>query len=355
MLLSLLSFSLVFCGSEDDTSLVISPPVLGDLALDESIDSSHGAFSLAVAVTLTSEGSVPIRQTGFLYSQTEASINDLDMDNLDLDELPLGVVRKSVANAHLLTDGNVIQATLSSLSENTSYHIRAYVITRTMRILSNTLNVSTKIAPVLGAISLDESVDSNRGISSLSVVASLSSRGSDPISQAGFIYSDTESSINSLNMDNLDISALNGLMHAPLQDPSSLADGSVIQSTLSSLSGGTIYYIRAYVINSAARVLSDTLDASTLIEQSPFQLSLDTESTTACLNASTPPLYTCILISPPATDSTIATFSIQGGTACASPNFTATSTIDGDTPMVTDSPNPQLQVTSFGLSATQDF
>ena len=266
-----------------------------------------------------------------------------------------------VENPSSLVDGSVIRATLTTLSEGTRYYIRVYVTVAdtNVRVLSNTLVATTKASPVLGVLSLDESIASNRGLSSISVAVNLSSRGSEPISQAGFIYSDTESNISSLDTDELDLSALAdaNLMHAPVEHPSSLVDGSVIRATLTTLSEGTRYYIRVYVTvaDTNVRVLSNTLSASTLLQQSPFQLSLDTESAAACLNASQPPVYTCALLSPPTAVSTLAIFSIHGGTACASPTFTATSTINGETPMITDSSNPQLRVAFFGLSPTRTY
>lgn len=207
------------------TTTESNAPVFGEMVLK-----GKNVKSFTLSVNLLDEGGSDVLISGFcwsLVSEGEPTIEDY-VQNMSLKE-------------------NSLSTTITDLSPDTEYYVRAYGVNANGIGYSKPLVVKTDEAttPVLSVITSKDST-----AFSIIVEARVISEGTTAISKAGFCWS-TSNQTPTVEDDSNDLT-------------SQLVDSnSVLSTTLSDIIPSTTYYIRAYAINEQGTSYSEVFTFKT--------------------------------------------------------------------------------------------
>ena len=183
---------------------VISLPTLGNV---ETI--SVGTHSATLSAAIVSDGNANISDCGLCYSTSaNPSLEDMHV-------------------SHGVPSGSEFTMTISGLTDNTSYHVRAYAINQLGVAYSEDFQFTTVaiVPPSLSSVTINSQED---GIATFKAV--VTSAGNGTISESGFVYSTTE---------------MPTLANSKLVS----SDKESLTATTEKLTIGTRYYVRAYATN----------------------------------------------------------------------------------------------------------
>ena len=186
------------------TMTIISLPTLGNV---ETI--SAGTHSATLSAAIVSDGNANISDCGLCYSTSaNPSLEDMHV-------------------SHGVPSGSEFTMTISGLTDNTSYHVRAYAINQLGVAYSEDFQFTTVaiVPPSLSSVTINSQED---GIATFKAV--VTSAGNGTISESGFVYSTTE---------------MPTLANSKLVS----SDKESLTATTEKLTIGTRYYVRAYATN----------------------------------------------------------------------------------------------------------
>ena len=209
------------------TSLTLAIPALGNTTV-----SGTTATTTSLSATITSDGGAAITEKGFYYGTNNP---------------PTEADTKVVATA----TGNDITAELSGLTPNTRYFVRAYAINSVGIAWGSVQSFTTaddRTTPSVGSVTA-----SNITESAVTLIATIIDNGGGTITEKGFCYT-TDPNTTPTTESNK-VTATN--------------EGNDISYTLTGLSAGTTYYIRAYANNGASIGYSDTITVTTSVSGTP--------------------------------------------------------------------------------------
>jgi len=203
---------------------------------DEILQIAKDEFSCEVSAKLIDEGGSEISLSGFCWSKVGESEPTTD---------------SSVINAHI--ENGSISAKITGLEANTEYQIRAYATNSDGIGYSKVIKVKTDVTktPVLSAITQKEASDF-----SVTVEAQIIDVGTSAVSKAGFCWSTTNQTP-TIDDENKDLT-------------SQLANGNTtFSASLSDLTPGATYYIRAYATNEQGTSYSEVFTFTTATAKAP--------------------------------------------------------------------------------------
>ncbi|MBR3979593.1 MAG: hypothetical protein IKJ98_00360 [Bacteroidales bacterium] len=183
--------------------------------------SEVGGKSFVVTAELTDDGG-GVSSIGFCYSTSE---------NPTIDD----------SNVSGITNGeNTFYATVTSLSPNTIYFVRAFATNSAGTSYSEQITVTTPaiLATVAGVTSSDITDVSFK------VSSEITANGGAEVTEKGFCYSTTE--------------------NPTIEDSKQAVDGDDFETTIAELENGTTYYVRAYAVNSVGTAYSEQISVLTL-------------------------------------------------------------------------------------------
>lgn len=202
------------------TSVEPTPPTL---AMNPVLDKDVSLTTAVVSAKITSDGGSAIKEQGFVLNTTgNPTVNDT----------------KISTNAD--ANGNLTQ-NLTNLTQNTTYHIRAYAINSLNKIgySEPTISFKTKVPVVATEITTLAATDVRDN--SAKVQGEVVTLGSSPIIQHGFCWSSTnilpeiEDKINTISKG-------------------TLVERGVFNQTLTGLTKGSVYYYRAFAVTQDGKV-----------------------------------------------------------------------------------------------------
>lgn len=208
-----------------------------ELPLVVTGDTSNIQLTSAIITGTVTPNDAPIQTSGHIWS----SIN----------QLPTFSTNEGRTTANGLLPQNKIISKLANLLPGKTYYVRGYVISGADTIYGNVVNFFTLSYQPANIIT---DTVSNITFTSANVAATVISIGNSPITQHGHVWS----SINNTPTISDSVTSL-----GPLPGPTTYT------SSLSNLSAGTIYYVRAYVVNSGGTVYGNVVTFTTLSNFAP--------------------------------------------------------------------------------------
>jgi hypothetical protein len=196
--------------------------------------SSISSHQFTVGGNVTSDGGSVVLERGFVYSATQ--------------QLPvLANSSKKLASG---TTGQYV-STILNLSVNTTYYVRAYASNSIGTSYGLVITVKTSNTPTtsLPTVTTNQTV-TNITANSASTGGYVTSAGSSGIIERGMVYSSTEQ-MPSLN--NATVTRANGTLGA-------------MSLSISSLSSGTTYYVRAFARNSTGTAYGSVVQFRTITQ-----------------------------------------------------------------------------------------
>ena len=183
--------------------------------------SEVGGKSFVVTAELTDDGG-GVSSIGFCYSTSE---------NPTIDD----------SNVSGITNGeNTFYATVTSLSPNTIYFVRAFATNSAGTSYSEQITVTT---PAILATVADVTSSDITDVS-CKVSSEITANGGAEVTEKGFCYSTTE--------------------NPTIEDSKQAVDGDDFETTIAELENGTTYYVRAYAVNSVGTAYSEQISVLTL-------------------------------------------------------------------------------------------
>ena len=177
--------------------------------------------SFLVNAVLTDDGG-GVSSIGFCYSTSE---------NPTIDD----------SNVSGITSGeNTFYATVTGLSPNTTYYVRAFATNSAGTSYSEQITVITTAA--LATVAEVTSSDIT-GVS-FKIASEVTDNGGAEVTEKGFCYATTE--------------------NPTVENSKQAVDGDDFETTIDELANGTTYYVRAYAINSVGTAYSEQISVLTL-------------------------------------------------------------------------------------------
>lgn len=195
-------------------------------------DTSNVQLTSATITGTVTPNDAPIQTSGHIWS----SIN----------HLPTYSANEGRTTINELLPRNKIISKLANLSPGKTYYVRGYVISLADTIYGNVVNFFTLSYQPANIIT---NTVSNIKFTSANVAATVTSIGNAPITQHGHVWS----SINQIPTITDSLTSL-GALPAP----------ATYTSSLSNLSAGTVYYVRAYAVNTGGTVYGNVVTFTTL-------------------------------------------------------------------------------------------
>src|ERR1035437_5699757 len=200
-------------------------------------DTSNIKLTSAIITGTATPNDAPIQTSGHVWS----SIN----------QLPTYSANEAKTTTNGLLPQNKIISNLTNLSPGKIYYVRGYVISGADTIYGNVINFFTLSYQPTNIIT---DTVSNITFTSANVAATVTSIGNTPITQHGHVWSSTNNTPTIAD-------SLTSL--GPLSVPATYT------SSLSNLSAGTIYYARAYAVNTGGTVYGNVVSFTTLSNTVP--------------------------------------------------------------------------------------
>lgn len=176
----------------------------------KAVVSGIGTHQATLSSTIVSDGNATISECGFCYSTTA---------NPTVDDVRI---------SYGTPNGNNFSKTVTGLSENTTYHVRAYAINE-LGIAYSDDNQFTTVAITLPALST-VSVNGREGEGYADFAAVITSDGNSDVTECGFVYSTQE-------------------MPTLADKKATSSTNPNLTSSVANLTVGTRYYVRAFATN----------------------------------------------------------------------------------------------------------
>ena len=200
-------------------------------------DTSNVQLTSATITGTVTPNNAPIKTSGHVWS----SVNPL----------PSYSINEGKTTFSGLLPQNKVISNLTGLIPNKLYYVRGYAISRTDTLYGNPLTFSTlsfQLANILTGLV------SNITLTSANAAGSIISIGNSPVTQYGHVWSNT-------NPNPTIVDSLTSL--GPLSGPINY------NSSLANLTPSTVYYVRAYAINSAGPIYGNVVTFTTLSNNPP--------------------------------------------------------------------------------------
>ena len=202
------------------TTLPPSPPTIAATTAATSITSTTGISG----GNITSDGGSPITARGVCWSTSA------DPTTSDSKTPTAGTTGTFTSN-------------LSGLTAGTLYYVRAYATNAIGTVYGTQISFTTLSPPTIAATTAATSITSTTAISG----GNITSDGGSPITARGVVWSTTSSPTIALTTKTTDAGTTG-----------------TFTSNLTGLTGGTLYYVRAYATNAANTVYGDQISFTTL-------------------------------------------------------------------------------------------
>ena len=190
--------------------------VLATIANVTSSDVTGTSFTVSSAIS--SNGGAEVTEKGFCYSTSE---------------------NPTITDSKKVVDGDEFEVTINELASATTYYVRAYAVNSVGTSYSE--QISVKTATVLATLSNVTSSDITG--TSFKVSSVITSNGGAAVTEKGFCYATTE--------------------NPTVANTKKTITGSSFETTISGLSTGKTYYVRAYAVNSVGTVYSEQIVVTT--------------------------------------------------------------------------------------------
>jgi hypothetical protein len=215
-------------------------------------DTSNVQLSSVIITGVVTPNDAPIQTSGHIWSSTN--------------QLPGYSANEGRTSVNGILPQNKIISSLTNLLPGKTYYIRGYVISGIDTVYGNVVDFLTAAnnpaAVTTGAVS-------NITLTSADIAAVVTSTGTTPVTQHGIVWS---------NINQNPTTADSVLSLGALAAPSSYT------SSLFNLSPATLYYVRAYAVNSAGIVYGNVVTFTTLSNVPP-SVSTDSISNIAVTTA----------------------------------------------------------------------
>ena len=198
--------------------------------------------SFLVTAELTDDGG-GVSSIGFCYSTSE----NPTIEN---------------SNVSGITSGeNTFYATVTGLSPNTTYYVRAFATNSAGTVYSEQISVLTVAPATISEITSSEITDVSFKVSS-----EITNNGGEDVTEKGFCYATTE--------------------NPTVADSHKNVEGDEFEITIDELAPVTTYYVRAYATNSAGTSYSDQVSVKTLAGLATLSVVTYSENTGTSLKVS---------------------------------------------------------------------
>ena len=196
---------------------VTTTAVLATVATVTSSDITGTSFKISSEVT--DNGGAEVTEKGFCYATTE---------------------NPTVENSKKVAEGDEFETTIDELSPVTTYYVRAYAVNSAGTAYSEQTSITTlAVVATIADITSSEVT----GIS-FKVSSEITANGGAEVTEKGFCYATTE--------------------NPTVEDTKKVVDGDDFETTIDELANGTIYYVRAYAVNSVGTAYSEQISVLTL-------------------------------------------------------------------------------------------
>ena len=196
---------------------VTTTAVLATVATVTSSDITGTSFKISSEVT--DNGGAEVTQKGFCYATTE---------------------NPTVEDSKKVAEGDEFETTIDELSPVTTYYVRAYAVNSAGTAYSEQTSITTlAVVATIADITSSEVT----GVS-FKVSSEITTNGGAEVTEKGFCYATTE--------------------NPTVEDTKKAVDGDDFETTIDELANGTIYYVRAYAVNSVGTAYSEQISVLTL-------------------------------------------------------------------------------------------